>query len=857
MDSGCYIIMAVNTTWCISAARYVEIQTFSTSSLTQKWSICDDSETGYSIYSSWRGRIFNAPLVPDPGDKISYLSMTTAKAHWHWDIIPTGNTANYDGESYETYHIKLTYDTKNEVSPEEDLYVAMPGASSAGANPTLETTASEFIFIPTPPFSDVGTYKIVSALDEDLVLGVDSESRASRANISALTDKDLSSQKFFTTRHTEDSTIIFKATHTQMGMIISNGNPGVNVMQYRVTTSNALDRWFVEQNGTMTVDGQIVPTYKIQNASSIGEGSATPLVINCNPNKNYNVSVENYNGSDKQRWAIIPTVSTDANCPIPSDIQANIEGLTSDYVVCKAGNILEEIPLSFDCDWSAFQARVRYRIKPGSNNAQQAYSNWSSWCSIVDGDSGNEGWGNPWESSFRTAIDAGDHKTTTADGNDIVLPIPEQYRVDGQNVQAAEIQLQLRAWDDDAFDSGIEGLYQVGKFARKTFRIIWEPTPVIQSAVLSGKGLTINYTSDLNAGGMNVRARVYEKTTTPRRSTSVYSVSGKYAGSGSITIPPKQFSFIPNGTIYVQLKIDNDAETMSNWVFSNVTVTDADNRYNAGITYEESYYGTHFIMFDLSDLDKDKTYMYVENNLHETVDTVQQPVIIYAIGVVRSGGLRVYSKPNDNSPTEEILSAGTEVNCFGSNNASGTEWWKIDNFGNRWVKKENLIGPTSVTRRVYEAITPLNAEFNALAWVQRNDGQWDAKELNIHPNNSRSFTWIFDGGACVLDYGLDKNPTQEDSISRASDSYEIMGREYHSYRLHKTKERDLSVTGVVVTDYPEHGTWEAFKSLLDAGHAIFRNQRGDVIPVVITNISGQLDHRYLTEISVTQYEETK
>lgn len=68
----------------------------------------------------------------------------------------------------------------------------------------------------------------------------------------------------------------------------------------------------------------------------------------------------------------------------------------------------------------------------------------------------------------------------------------------------------------------------------------------------------------------------------------------------------------------------------------------------------------------------------------------------YATGVAQDSGVRIYSTVSSLNPTSNIIKGGYLVNCFGSRQAEGYEWWKVDTFGNQWVRKTSLKDRKSV-----------------------------------------------------------------------------------------------------------------------------------------------------------------
>lgn len=164
---------------------------------------------------------------------------------------------------------------------------------------------------------------------------------------------------------------------------------------------------------------------------------------------------------------------------------------------------------------------------------------------------------------------------------------------------------------------------------------------------------------------------------------------------------------------------------------------------------------------------------------------------------------------------------------------------------------------TTSAATVYEAVSPLDTSLTALIWMTKADGTWDVQQLTLNPISNHACCWTFEGGGAVLDYGLSSQISQEDSVERDAETYKIIGRDYEAYRFKKTKTRDLSVTGVIVNSIKDHGTYEQFVALLNAGHATYRNKRGEILPVAVTAISKPLVHPDYVEIKVTQHEESR
>lgn len=72
---------------------------------------------------------------------------------------------------------------------------------------------------------------------------------------------------------------------------------------------------------------------------------------------------------------------------------------------------------------------------------------------------------------------------------------------------------------------------------------------------------------------------------------------------------------------------------------------------------------------------------------------------IYGEGEVY--GLRVYSRPSNAYPLDELIPAGETVYCFGSNTSEGWLWWAIDEKRTKWVRAKSLTGRKTYKKEVY------------------------------------------------------------------------------------------------------------------------------------------------------------
>ncbi|WP_298578860.1 RICIN domain-containing protein [uncultured Olegusella sp.] len=164
---------------------------------------------------------------------------------------------------------------------------------------------------------------------------------------------------------------------------------------------------------------------------------------------------------------------------------------------------------------------------------------------------------------------------------------------------------------------------------------------------------------------------------------------------------------------------------------------------------------------------------------------------------------------------------------------------------------------TTPTKRTLDAFVPLGKTSTALVSVLSSDGSWGVAHVELPAISSHAYVWDWDGGHAALDLGLGSPASMEDTITSDIQDYKTTGRMFPAYRQLGTFERDLSVSGVLIHDKPEHVSIEALRALVKAGHAVFRTWRGEVATVAITGLKEPAQYRLYTQVEVTQYQETR
>ncbi len=164
---------------------------------------------------------------------------------------------------------------------------------------------------------------------------------------------------------------------------------------------------------------------------------------------------------------------------------------------------------------------------------------------------------------------------------------------------------------------------------------------------------------------------------------------------------------------------------------------------------------------------------------------------------------------------------------------------------------------TTPTKRTLDAFVPLGKTSTALVSVLSSDGSWGVTHVELPAISSHAYVWDWDGGHAALDLGLGNPPQMDDELSHEKEEYDLIGREFRAYAALGSDERDVSVSGVLVDDKPIHGSIADLKALFHAGHATFRNWRGEVLPVFVESVETPAEYTQITKAKVKQYQESR
>lgn len=349
-----------------------------------------------------------------------------------FDIVADGQTATVNGTTYNTYKIYAHYDHGFCVDVAGEDSQAVSNRNIWLYEDLSGDKGQRFVFIPIEHFSQPGAYRILTAMSEDLSLDLEGDSYATYANVEIYPNNETEAQKWLVLPNDQVElggvsgtiTLIHPGAWKAVDENGASNQSGTNIQIYPLNFT-AAQCWFAVRDGSMYVDGQLVPTYRLALQASEGSNQlcmdASGAVA-----RQPNVIAYTRNDGPNQRWAFIPTSVQLSDMPTPSKptLSTNI------------GNSKSTVQYSFICNYKEFQCRYRIRVRRVEHDS---FDSWSPWLSTTDGGAGNMGWGNEWEPTI--TADPTDPDAKTAD-----LVIPSEYVVDGSTIAQSQIQLEVRTF---------------------------------------------------------------------------------------------------------------------------------------------------------------------------------------------------------------------------------------------------------------------------------------------------------------------------------------------------------------------------------------------------------------------------
>ena len=468
---------------------------------------------------------------------------TTAQ---RWNIVSDGGSVTIDGTSYETYVIKCAANTAFALDVTNGQAAENTNVQIYSVN---GTNAQRWAFLPMNPIP-TGTYIIHSALDYKCVLDVSGASTSSGANVQLYGKNGTNAQIFRVLNYSD--TGLAKIANANSGMFLNvDGNLAENGRNVQQWTDDGTDAnlWLIEPCGHMTVDGNVRDTYRIDFKTSHGYvmdaagGQTTPKT---------NVQIYLYNDSLAQNWFFEPYSFLTTDLPTPADVLVN-DSTQIEYTT-------EKIYPSWICDGTEYQCRYRIRRrKTGST-----IDSWSSWMSIYDGSTANDGWG-----------DVGIANCTTNDTErkksayGINCPV-----VDNSTYDYAEVEFEVRRFTSTYNDT--TGLCAHSYSTSQVISVVQKAVVTVSHIFWSAAGLTIEYSSSYQSSGNTIA--IENVTAGGKTLCGLYYASG-LPYSGVLTIPIENLYFVP----------DNGAALSASIKLTTATASTSETSITGVVQYNESY----------------------------------------------------------------------------------------------------------------------------------------------------------------------------------------------------------------------------------------------------------------------------
>ena len=754
-----------------------------------------------------------------------------------------------------------------------------------------------------------GIYEIISALDVNKAVDVYGQDDKSATNIWLYTRNHTAAQKWAVISHGGYYVLVCVLTGRRMDAAGGSMKNGTNVWQYDVNHTHA-QHWDIVADGkTLTVDSKSYPTYVIKSdgtsfAVDVTGGSSKPTT---------NIQLYGANGTDAQRFAFVPVAHFDVEGTykiVPANDVANCLDVAGGSTA--SGANIQVYPnndtsaqrwlLSKNADDSTITLINTHSQKAiddvgagtkSGTNAQIYTINGTAAQKFLIEPNGYATYDNQTVQTYRLTVQAGSQLCLDVLGNGHVMGTNVQFYTQN-NTQAQQWALiPATAQSDDlptpaALQSTDDNIGNGKTAANFSFSCNWlnyQMRVRFNTKTAAGWSGWSNWKNAFDGIGGNAGwGPAWQATLT-------YSKNSDDAKTVSIPIPDE---YRVNGSEITALRMQAELRSFGKETFSQngkkYDYAACSNAAACDVTYywkptvkvaSAKLCGTGLIIGYTSDLNDGGCDVTVGYGGHT----------VTAIG--RYGGSGEVEIPCDQLieiPTGTVTCTAKIEHFISSDTTTGQV--AVTDSANRktisMTQEETYYGTHLITlagvskndtthiylvsegtpvtahiktqdsTTVYEAVSPLKTKIHALVWVKKAGGTWDDQTIVLKPITDHAYCWTFTGGGCVLDFGTDRvGATQEDSVTRKAEDYEIISRDFHSYRLHRTRERTLTVTGAFVDGVPKHGTIEWLNNLLAAGHATFRNGRGEILPVVVTGISKPINHNGWTEVKVTQYQESR
>jgi hypothetical protein len=443
-----------------------------------------------------------------------------------WLIGSAGSSYTINGQTYTSYKVKSALNTGYELEA-----FGTPSAVTSGTNLDIAATTSEldhyWCFVPAPILQHGRAYKLLSAADQRVAVGLSGKDGDNQVQLVGETDSN--DQRWLITN--DYPTVTISPLSNTNVVMAPKGYAAANSVPILVQKDNNDQscNWYPTIVASQSLNGQQTPLTQIRCKEGVnlvmdvkGGGAAVGT----------NLIVFGSHGGKNQQFLAIPETALDTSLPAGSKlgIADSIGGAAKNTI---AGTGKVNVYPSWIGNATNWELRYRWRYRKASSS-QSDWSGWSCWRNISNANVAERGWGT---GKSATCVPTKSRDAVGAMRN-YAKAIP--YTLSATNQDAIELQWEVRQWAAKTSASKVE---RHGNVATATSRLYYRPTLTVSAAYWSYKGLRLAYSADQPRGG-NKLTVTRITTVVNGKTVVIYEGSGivleGLKSSGSVTIPQEQ-----------------------------------------------------------------------------------------------------------------------------------------------------------------------------------------------------------------------------------------------------------------------------------------------------------------------------
>lgn len=566
LSEGAYLIISVGSSKAIDVKGDSDkdkanvMQYTPNNTAGQIWTLSKTTK-GWQILCSLSGKSLDIQVgndnVVSNGDNVVQYS-DKDKTTQRWGIAEASGTKAYGGKNYQKYYIR---------SKSKSLALGVKSNSNSNnANIQMQTynassNYQQWIFVPVQVLKKEDTYRIITASNPKMCLGIAGKSTADNANVSfKMIDENDESQIWRVDIDDDTSTVRFYNAHSGKCLDVRMGSDkavtkGDLLVQYKKRGASS-QNWLPQQLGTMKdANKKTIPSYELRcqagaNLYATGSWMAGSIT---------GVFLENRNKKVNQRFGFVKAEILGKKLGAPG-------GVTPTKFTASPKKAIQVKGLQFDSKNTRFQAR--YMIKRYTKLDLSKYVK-TDWHNVHDNSTTRDGWGIAQSSTIynKNAAVSGivpfnireQVTTTNPKGKKVkrwrnrVFKLGKvSSKAGGKKVEAVDIIVEVRTLSLNY--NGGWAAHSSPK--RTTIKLRQIPTPKLNELKLAvgnnSVGVKADITSDLNVPVIWCRARLLGSDKLPISSW----LSASKTSSLYFYLGDKLYRFpTDNETVYVECQI--------------------------------------------------------------------------------------------------------------------------------------------------------------------------------------------------------------------------------------------------------------------------------------------------------------